>query len=118
MSIVLDPRCVGGAGGQATRSLLPRAAPSTLEETRILIGAKQSDSPYTGGVFFLQIQFPTDYPFKPPKVHFTTRIYHPNINANGSICLDILRDQWSPALTISKGMHLSFSCTCSLDPTG
>jgi ubiquitin-conjugating enzyme E2 D/E len=64
------------------------------------------DSPYSGGVFFLAIHFPTDYPFKPPKVNFTTRIYHPNINSNGSICLDILRDQWSPALTISKGMSL------------
>jgi ubiquitin-protein ligase len=64
----------------------------------------QGDSPYAGGVFFLSITFPTDYPFKPPKVSFTTRIYHPNINANGSICLDILRDQWSPALTISKGL--------------
>jgi ubiquitin-conjugating enzyme E2 D/E len=63
------------------------------------------DSPYSGGVFFLAIHFPTDYPFKPPKVNFTTRIYHPNINTNGSICLDILRDQWSPALTISKGTH-------------
>jgi ubiquitin-protein ligase len=63
----------------------------------------QTDSPYSGGVFFLTIHFPTDYPFKPPKVNFTTRIYHPNINSNGSICLDILRDQWSPALTISKG---------------
>uniref|UniRef100_A0A3P8W2W4 E2 ubiquitin-conjugating enzyme n=1 Tax=Cynoglossus semilaevis TaxID=244447 RepID=A0A3P8W2W4_CYNSE len=62
-----------------------------------------SDSPYQGGVFFLTIHFPTDYPFKPPKVAFTTRIYHPNINSNGSICLDILRSQWSPALTISKG---------------
>lgn len=61
------------------------------------------DSPYSGGVFFLNIHFPTDYPFKPPKLNFTTRIYHPNINSNGSICLDILRDQWSPALTISKG---------------
>ena len=64
----------------------------------------QGDSPYAGGVFFLSIAFPTDYPFKPPKVSFTTKIYHPNINANGSLCLDILRDQWSPALTISKGV--------------
>ena len=61
-----------------------------------------SESPYQGGVFFLNIHFPTDYPFKPPKCTFTTRIYHPNINSNGSICLDILKDQWSPALTISK----------------
>ena len=50
-----------------------------------------SESPYEGGVFFLNIHFPTDYPFKPPKVAFTTKIYHPNINSNGSICLDILR---------------------------
>ena len=67
------------------------------------------DSPYSGGVFFLAIHFPTDYPFKPPKVNFTTRIYHPNINSNGSICLDILRDQWSPALTISKGAAVILS---------
>ncbi|KAL5522604.1 hypothetical protein ACEPAG_8621 [Sanghuangporus baumii] len=72
------------------------------------------DSPYAGGVFFLSIVFPTDYPFKPPKVSFTTKIYHPNINANGSICLDILRDQWSPALTISKVL-LSI-CSMLTDP--
>ena len=60
------------------------------------------DSPYFGGIFFLDIHFPGDYPFKPPKVTFTTRIYHCNINSNGSICLDILKDQWTPALTVSK----------------
>jgi ubiquitin-protein ligase len=75
---------------------------------------RQGDSPYSGGVFFLTIHFPTDYPFKPPKVNFTTRIYHPNINSNGSICLDILRDQWSPALTISKVL-LSI-CSMLTDP--
>lgn len=72
------------------------------------------DSPYSGGVFFLSITFPTDYPFKPPKLAFTTKIYHPNINANGSICLDILREQWSPALTISKVL-LSI-CSMLTDP--
>ena len=61
-----------------------------------------SDSPYQGGLFFLDIRFPVDYPFKPPKINFVTKIYHPNINSNGGICLDILKDQWSPALTISK----------------
>jgi len=70
------------------------------------------DSPYTGGVFFLDIHFPADYPFKPPKVSFTTRIYHCNINSNGGICLDILKEQWSPALTISKVRYILFIIDC------
>ncbi|KAF7259422.1 hypothetical protein EG68_03296 [Paragonimus skrjabini miyazakii] len=73
-----------------------------------------AESAYEGGVFFLKIVFPTDYPFKPPKISFTTRIYHPNINGNGCICLDILRSQWSPALTISKVL-LSI-CSLLTDP--
>jgi len=60
------------------------------------------DTPYAGGAFFLSITFPTDYPFKPPKVSFTTKIYHPNVNGDGAICVGILQEQWCPALTISK----------------
>ena len=68
------------------------------------------DSPYQGGVFWLKIHFPKDYPFKPPKVMFLTKIYHPNISSSGAICIDILKDNWSPALTISKVLL----CICSL----
>jgi len=73
-----------------------------------------TDTPYAGGMFNLEIHFPTDYPFKPPKIVFTTKIYHPNISTNGSICLDILKEQWSPALTVSKVL-LSI-CSLLSDP--
>ncbi|KAK7393052.1 hypothetical protein VNO78_21503 [Psophocarpus tetragonolobus] len=73
-----------------------------------------ADSPYAGGVFLVTIHFPPDYPFKPPKVSFRTKVFHPNINSNGSICLDILKEQWSPALTVSKVL-LSI-CSLLTDP--
>ena len=60
------------------------------------------DTPFQGGFFLLDIRFPTDYPFKPPKCTFRTRIYHPNINSNGTICLNILQQDWDPRLTIDK----------------
>jgi ubiquitin-conjugating enzyme E2 D len=72
-----------------------------LFKLRAIIMGPQ-DSPYEGGKFELNINLPTDYPFKAPRVMFLTKIYHCNINSDGAICLDILKDQWSPALTLEK----------------
>ncbi|XP_050997036.1 ubiquitin-conjugating enzyme E2 D2-like [Acomys russatus] len=74
------------------------------------------NSPYQGGVFSLSIHFPPSYPFKPPSVSFTTRIYHPNIGHDGTICLDILKSAWSPALTISKILLSICSLLCDPNP--
>jgi ubiquitin-conjugating enzyme E2 N len=64
--------------------------------------AGPSDTPYEGGLFRLELFLPGEYPMSPPKVRFLTKIYHPNIDKLGRICLDILKDKWSPALQISK----------------
>ena len=57
---------------------------------------------------------PTDYPFRPPKCNFITKIYHPNINTFGTISLDILDYLWSLTLTLPKTI-LSISSLLS-DP--
>ncbi|KAI5404723.1 variant 2, Ubiquitin-conjugating enzyme E2 27 [Lathyrus oleraceus] len=56
-------------------------------------------TPYEGGVFQIEITIPDGYPFEPPKMKFTTKVCQ-----SGAICLDILKDQWSPALTLKTAL--------------
>jgi ubiquitin-conjugating enzyme E2 L3 len=56
------------------------------------------NAPYNKGAFKIEINFPAEYPFKPPKLAFKTKIYHPNIDEKGQVCLPIIMaDNWKPA---------------------
>jgi len=74
-----------------------------------LIGTE--NTPYTNGIFYFDVRFPADYPFKPPVLNFKTKIYHMSISPNGTPCCCnwpelYLEEGWSPALTISKILKL------------
>ncbi|KAG7951349.1 hypothetical protein I3843_12G002400 [Carya illinoinensis] len=56
-------------------------------------------TPYEGGTFQIDISLPDGYPFAPPKMRFATKVCQ-----SGAICLDILKDQWSPALTLKTAL--------------
>merc|ERR1711970_724727 len=54
--------------------------------------------PYNKGAFKIEVNFPAEYPFKPPKINFKTKIYHPNIDEKGQVCLPIISaENWKPA---------------------
>lgn len=59
-------------------------------------------TPFEDGTFKLLIEFSEEYPNKPPTVRFVSRMFHPNVYADGSICLDILQNRWSPTYDVSS----------------
>ncbi|XP_072597387.1 ubiquitin-conjugating enzyme E2 N-like [Vulpes vulpes] len=66
----------------------------------VVIAGPTMDSPFEGGTFKLELFLSKEYPMAAPKVHFMTKIYHPNVGKLARLCLDILKDKWSPALQI------------------
>lgn len=61
---------------------------------------KPDEGYYRGGKFSFDLKIPQTYPHEPPKLKCETRIYHPNIDQDGNVCLNILREDWKPVLTI------------------
>ncbi len=61
-------------------------------------------TPYSGLIYKLKIEFPNNYPFAPPKMKFTNGMFHPNVDHDGNICLDILKDKWTPVLNVTKAL--------------
>ncbi|WVO16584.1 hypothetical protein L204_104263 [Cryptococcus depauperatus] len=59
---------------------------------------------YNGGVFNFSFAINANYPHEPPKVRCKERIYHPNLDLEGNVCLNILREDWKPVLTLSSIM--------------
>jgi ubiquitin-conjugating enzyme E2 L3 len=69
----------------------------------------QDNPPFNKGAFRIEITFPAEYPFKPPKICFRTKIYHPNIDEKGQVCLPIITaENWKPATKTDQGTKTRF----------
>jgi ubiquitin-conjugating enzyme E2 M len=79
----------------------------------------EKDSYWYGGKYEFTISIPDNYPFDPPKVMCLTKIYHPNIDMSGNVCLNILKDDWKPTLNVSTviaGIYFLFTDPNPNDP--
>jgi|AntRauTorckE5430_2_1112549.scaffolds.fasta_scaffold34372_1 ubiquitin-conjugating enzyme E2 D/E len=82
---------------------------SNLSDWEVTITGPEN-TPYAGGKFMLSFSFPETYPFKPPKIAYKTKIYHPNIKSDtGEICTSILYDDWAPTLNVTHCLDALFN---------
>lgn len=101
---------------QESQSMQSQGITATPEEDSlyrwraVIFGPDETE--WEGGVFRLVLEFTEDYPNKPPKVKFLTKMFHPNIYNDGSICLDILQNMWSPVYDISSILTSVQSLLC------
>eukprot|EP00052_Salpingoeca_macrocollata_P023433 m.205853 g.205853 ORF g.205853 m.205853 type:complete len:177 (-) comp22027_c0_seq1:236-766(-) len=66
---------------------------------------KPTDGFWAGGRFVFSVKIGPNYPHEPPKVHCDTKVYHPNIDLQGNVCLNILREDWKPVLNLQSVIY-------------
>ncbi|PNW75165.1 hypothetical protein CHLRE_12g515450v5 [Chlamydomonas reinhardtii] len=78
---------------------------SPLDESNLMVWQATifgpDESEWEGGIFTLRFTFTERYPDKPPRVRFSSEMFHPNVYQDGSLCMDVLQDQWSPCHNVS-----------------
>jgi len=79
--------------------------PSSSDLTKFFVVVSPDTGFWKGATYRFSFTIPPDYPHKPPKVHCQTNIYHPNINLEGNVCLNILREDWKPVLDINAVIY-------------
>jgi len=87
---------------------------SQFSQNNIYICFRPHDTPFEDGTFKLTIEFTEEYPNKPPTVRFVSKMFHPNVYADGGICLDILQNRWSPTYDVSAILTSIQVCYFSL----
>lgn len=96
------------------------AYPAPDGDQRHLIGWVKGpdDTPYEDGVFLIDIKLGEQYPFQPPQMKFITHLWHPNVSSvTGAICLDTLKTEWTPALTIRTALLSVLALFTAANPT-
>ncbi|KAI1263048.1 ubiquitin-conjugating enzyme [Xylariaceae sp. FL1019] len=101
----------------ATETGIERLGPVNEEELlrwEAVINGRGIGSGYDEGRWLLQVDIPPTYPLGPPKITFKTSIIHPNISLQkGEICLDLLKDAWTPAYSVLecvRAVRMLLSC--------
>jgi len=91
------------------RSASSSASPLSLSDHQT---NRPTDTPFEDGTFKLTLTFQEDYPNKPPAVRFVSKMFHPNVYADGQLCLDILQNRWSPTYDVAAILTSIQVCLC------
>ncbi|KAL8791691.1 MAG: hypothetical protein Q9195_005698 [Heterodermia aff. obscurata] len=73
-----------------------RIANSSLVQEFYVRFKGPAETPFAGGLWKVHVELPDQYPYKSPSIGFVNRIFHPNIDELGSVCLDVINQTWSP----------------------